>query len=143
MITWKRTDYGFHFTLSNPITLDESEKWKEEVEQAVVQLHEDFHVFVDMRNCELVPVGSKPNLEEGQTFCKNNGMVRSVIILGDQMTVMQMKIMAKKTGIYQWERYIDASHNPEWERIGMDWILHAIDPDVAQTPDQLSLKPGN
>jgi hypothetical protein len=47
---------------------------------------------------------------------------------------MQFRIIAKKTGIYQWERYIFSSDNPNWEQMGMDWLLHAIDPDKKIVP---------
>jgi hypothetical protein len=56
-------------------------------------------------------------------------MQRSVVILKDKITMMQFRGIAKETGIYEWERYIDASAVENWEQIGLDWILNAVDPD--------------
>ena len=129
MIIWKKTDYGFHFTLSSPITIDQTKRWSKQVKEVILQLDREFVVFVDLRDCELMPNDSKPVLEELQTFCRQNGLQRSVVILSDRLTAMQFQIIAKKTGIYDWERYIDSSMNPDWEQSGMNWILYAIDPD--------------
>ena len=130
MVIWKKKDFGFHFTLTNPLTSDEVDRWRMEVKHAVQQLQGGFLVFVNMIDCELIPADGKPILEDLQIFCKENGMIRSVVILGDNITVMQMKLIAKKTGIYEWERYIDASSHPDWEELGMNWIIHGIDPDI-------------
>ncbi len=134
MVIWKKKDFGFHFTLSSPLTSDEVDRWRTEVEQAVRQMRGGFRVFVNMVDCELIPAEGKPILEDLQIFCKENGMIRSVVILGDDITVMQMKLVAKKTGIYEWERYIDASSHPDWEELGMNWIINGIDPDGIAKP---------
>jgi hypothetical protein len=42
---------------------------------------------------------------------------------------MQFKRIAKETGIYQWERYIDSNANPTWEQAGVDWLVKGTDPD--------------
>ena len=43
---------------------------------------------------------------------------------------MQNKIFYTiETGIYEWERYIDASKTPKWEEIGIEWLVNNIDPD--------------
>ncbi len=42
---------------------------------------------------------------------------------------MQFKRIAKETGIYEWERYINASATPNWEQAGADWLTKAADPD--------------
>lgn len=143
VINWQKKEYGFHFTFSSPITSGEADRWRAEIKQAVSQLREDYHVFVDLRNCELIPFECKTIIEDAQTFCKENGMWRSVLILSDEVTAMQLKILAKKTGIYEWERYVVSSLNPDWEQLGMNWILHAIDPDAAHAPGPVPSKPGH
>ncbi len=105
-----------------------------EIKDSVSQLREDYHVFVDLRNCELMPVEVKPIIEVVQTFCKQNGMQRSVLILSNEITAMQLRIVARKTGIQEWERYIDASSNPDWEQLGMNWITDGIDPEGIAKP---------
>jgi hypothetical protein len=68
-------------------------------------------------------------LEEGQKLFKQKGMARSVVILANSVLTMQFKRIAKETGIYLWERYIDSNTNPKWEQTGIDWLAKGIDPD--------------
>lgn len=56
-------------------------------------------------------------------------MQRSAVVLSNAILTLQFKRIAKETGIYEWERYIDASKNPNWEEIATDWLEKAIDPD--------------
>ena len=41
----------------------------------------------------------------------------------DPTTRSLFKRLAKETGIYEWERYIDASSHPNWEEDAMKWIV--------------------
>ena len=50
------------------------------------------------------------------------------ILYTDHIVTEVIKI-AKETGIYEWERYIDVTAQPGWEQIALDWILNAVDPD--------------
>ena len=63
-------------------------------------------------------------------------MVRSVVITSDKLTTMQLKRIAKQTGIYKWERYINSDELHQWEEIGLAWIIDGIDPDLKAVPAQ-------
>jgi hypothetical protein len=65
----------------------------------------------------------------GQAACKKAGMERSCVILNNPTTTMQFKRLGKESGIYAFERYIDASGNPSWEPAAIDWVTHGNDPD--------------
>lgn len=134
MIIWHKKNYGFHFTFSGIISVKEITDWMKGIETAVADIDGGFSVFVDMRAMEILPAECKVLVEEVQAICKNNGLIRSVVILDDDITAMQLRIIAKKTGIYRWERYVQSAGNPNWEEMGMDWLLHAIDPDKKIVP---------
>jgi hypothetical protein len=68
-------------------------------------------------------------MEKGQKLFKQKGMERSVVILNSAAITMQFKRIAKETGIYSWERYINAAQEPNWEKKGLSWIEKAVDPD--------------
>ena len=72
--------------------------------------------------------------EVEQKLFKAKGMQRSVVILSSAAIVMQFKRMAKETGIYEWERYIDASKHPDYEKPAVDWLTKGIDPDKEASP---------
>jgi hypothetical protein len=136
----ERTNFGLHLTFGNVILEKEMTEWFNNIRKAVDNIPGDFLVFVDMRTIGPVPHDSQIVMEKGQKYCKDNGMLRSVVILSDSLTRMQFTRIAKKSGIYEWERYIDVSTTNEWEKKGMDWILDCVDPDVHETEQVIEHK---
>jgi hypothetical protein len=84
-----------------------------------------------MRNLKPLPPDAQASMEEGQKLYKQKGMERSVVILNSASLTMQFKRIAKETGIYEWERYVDASKTADWEKVGLDWVKKGVDPDKA------------
>ncbi|MBN1489140.1 MAG: hypothetical protein JXA69_04415 [Phycisphaerae bacterium] len=116
----------------------EMTQWVAESRKTVPTLSNAFGVFVDMRGLKPLPANSQNEMQEGQMLFKQAGMQRSVVILSSAILTAQFKRIAKETGIYEWERYINAAATPNWEQIGIDWLVTAADPD--QTPAAASAK---
>lgn len=125
----EKKDYGVKLIFSGVISQEEMAKWVAESATIVKTLPAKFGVFVDMRELKTLSQESKVEMEKGQILFKTKGMERSVVILESAVTAMQFKKIAKDTGIYEWERYIDASAVKDWEEKGKKWIISAIDPD--------------
>jgi len=87
-------------------------------------------VFVDMRTLKPLPPDAQPIMVAGQQLYKEKGMQRSVVILADAVTTMQFRRLAKESGIYAWERYLDASSNADWKKVGEAWLTQGVDPDA-------------
>ena len=134
MIKSERTPYGFRFYFISPITAEETRDWCDEVAAILDGKKRDFCVFADFQKCELFPAECKPLLEEGQTLCRDHGMVRSVVVLKDEITAMQLRIIARKTGILKWERYVSCEDNPNWQEQAMGWLLNATEPEESDKP---------
>ncbi len=126
--------YGLHLTFAGHIPKHEMERWQQEITEVLAAMDAQLGVFVDMRDLELLPPESRPAMMVGQRTARKHGMQRSVVILRDKITALQFKGIAKETGIYAWERYIDADAEPNWEQVGLDWILNAVDPDHKAEP---------
>ena len=105
------------------------QKWVAESAKITKSLPSKFGVFVDMRDLKPLAADSQLVMQEGQKLFKNAGMERSVVILSTAMVTMQFKRIAKETGIYEWERYINSSKTADWEEIGIKWLEDKIDPD--------------
>ena len=132
-----KKSYGPHLTLSGFIPQQELEQWLADSKELIKLFPDEFVVFVDMREMELLAPESRPAMIDGQRYYRAHGMQRSVVILKDKITMMQFKGIAKETGIYEWERYIDANAEPNWEQVAMDWILDAVDPDDKSKTDRI------
>lgn len=125
----EKTGYGFKLVFSEFIKPEEMKEWLEDSKKALASPPKEFGVFVDMRALKPLPPEAQAIMEEGQKLFKQKGMARSVVILDSTTTTMQFKRIAKETGIYQWERYIDSTANANWEQTGINWLVKAIDPD--------------
>ena len=132
-----KESYGPHLTFSGHIPKQKMEQWLSDSKEMIKILPDEFVVFVDMREMELLPPKSRPIMIAGQQYYRTHGMQRSVVILKDKITMMQFKGIAKETGIYEWERYIDANAEPNWEQVAMDWILNGVDPDDKSKTDKI------
>lgn len=129
MIKYEIKDYGLYLKFSGIISINEATELTEWTENIVQLMDSSSNVFVDMQEMEILPADCKEKIEEVQKILYKKGYSRSVVILSNEITAMQFKLIAKKTGIYEFERYIDASNNEDWEQFGMDWLLNAVDPD--------------
>ena len=129
MYTIKRTKYGYKLTFGDFISEDEMMKWVEESKKALEGAPKAFGILVDMRTLKALPPEAQEHMEKGQRLYKTKGMQKSAVVLANALTKMQFKRIGQQSGIYQWERYIDEATNPDWERVGVDWIQNGIDPD--------------
>ena len=125
----EKTAYGYRLTFSGFIQAAEMEQWVEDSRRALAAAPEKFGVLVDMRTLKPLTADAQAVMQEGQELYKQKGMVRSAVVVDSAVTRMQFQRIAKASGIYQWERYIDGSSVENWEQVATDWITKAIDPD--------------
>ena len=129
MFKVEKKAFGVQILFDGFIKKPEMEDWLKESQAVVNKLSRKFGVFVDMRTLYPLPRDAQSTMEEGQKLFKKHGMERSVVILQNATLTMQFKHLAKESGIYQWERYIDASKVSNWEEVGKKWLTHGVDPD--------------
>ena len=129
----EKTVYGFKLTFGGFIKVDEMKTWLEKSKKELEISRGKYHVFVDMRALKALPEDSQKVMNEGQILFKENGMIRSVVIVEKMVVKLQFRAIAQESGIYEWERYIDAGSERDWEMKGMNWLLKAVDPDKVLT----------
>lgn len=125
----EKKNYGYKITFEGLLQEEEVKEWVEKSKKVLDSAPPSFGVLVDMRLMDPLPPELQKYIEEGQRLYKEKGMSRSVVVLRSAVTKMQFQCIAKKTGIYDWERYIDASSIVNWEKIALNWIINSIDPD--------------
>ncbi len=125
----ERTSYGYKLTFGGILTAEEMKAWVEDSKKKLLAPPPKFGVVVDMREIKPLPKDAQPHMEEGQKLYKEKGMARSAVILKNAITKMQFQRIGKETGIYEWERYIDASSVPDWEKVAVSWVVDGVDPD--------------
>lgn len=130
MYTTEKTDYGVKFTFGGLFSAEKCRDWLKDAAKLLDECNSEFCVFVDMRTLAPLDAEAQDVMQEGQRLHRQRGMLRSVVILNSPVVRMQFQHIAHDTGIYKWERYIDASQTPNWEKVGFDWLLNGIDPDL-------------
>jgi hypothetical protein len=124
----ERSDLGFHLTFGGNITKAELGKWYEESEQALTRQQAPFGVIIDMRTLAPLPAEAQEIMIRGQSMYRAHGMQRSCVILEDAITTIQFMRLAKRSGIFKYERYIDASAHRNWLQDARKWVEHGLTP---------------
>ncbi len=125
----EKKPWGYKLTFDGVISAEEMKKWVEDSKKALLTAPSKFGVMVDMRNLKPLSPEAKSVMEEGQKLYKTKGMERSAVILNSAVLTLQFKKIAQESGIYQWERYIDAGKDPNAEKTAEAWITNGVDPD--------------
>ena len=124
----EKTDLGFYLTFGGDMTKGELEKWYEDSEQVLRGQQAPFGVIIDMRTLAPLPVEAQGAMVRGQSMYRSRGMQRSCVILDDAITTIQFMRLARKSGIFKYERYIDASAHRDWLAEARNWVRHAVAP---------------
>ena len=123
-----KTALGFDLTFGGVMTKAELEKWYEESEQVLSGQYGPFGVIIDMRTLTPLPTEAQAVMVKGQSMYHRRGMQRSCVILQDAITTIQFMRLARQSGIFKYERYIDASTHRDWLAEARNWVAHAVAP---------------
>ena len=124
----EKTDLGFQLTFGGNMTEAELEAWYKETTWILTGMHHPFGVIIDMRTLAPLPAEAQKVMVKGQSMYRRCGMQRSCVILEDPITTIQFMRLAKQSGIFKYERYIDASVNQDWRQAAQNWVRDAVAP---------------
>jgi hypothetical protein len=120
---------GFLLTFGGNIDAAEMQRWADESKKVLATAQAPFGVIVDMRTLKPLSPEVQGIMVGGQGLYKQTGMQRSAVVLNDTITTIQFKRLAQQSGIYSFERYIDASATPDWTKVAVAWVKDGADPD--------------
>jgi len=125
----EKKPWGYKLTFGNVVSTEEMKKWVEDSKKTLMTAPSKFGNVIDMRTLKPLSPEAKAVMEEGQKLYKAKGMERSAVILSSAVLTLQFKRIAQESGIYQWERYIDAGKDPNPEKTAEEWVVNGKDPD--------------
>ena len=129
----QKNSIGFKLIFSGATDKEELERWLNESENSLKTTHGTFGAIIDMRT----PVALRPDAQavmmKRQALYRAKGMQRSAVILNDPVVTGQFMRLAKESGIYQYERYLDASSDSQWQKHAEEWVRSGVDPDTVHT----------
>jgi hypothetical protein len=124
----EKTDLGFQLTFGGDMTEAELQTWYEESAGVLAEMNLPFGVIIDMRTLAPLPIGAQTVMIKGQAMYRSCGMQRSCVILEDAITTIQFMRLARQSGIFKYERYIDASVQKDWRQVARSWVRDAVAP---------------
>jgi len=118
------TTYGYRIAFDGFLQRDDAGALLADMKSTMRPRQGGFAVLVDMRHSRAFPAEAQEVLKQAILFCKETGMERNAVVLNSAIATLQARRLAKETGISGWVRYIDASSEPEWEGVAVDWLAH-------------------
>jgi hypothetical protein len=125
----EETDYGYRMVLEGFLPREEAGALLRDLKKAIRPKGGPFAVMVDLRRSRAFPVEAQEILKAALRHCKETGMERNACVLDSPIAAVQARRLAQETGVESSSRYIDASLDPDWEKVAVDWLVRAIDPD--------------
>lgn len=126
----EQTQYGYKLVFEGFLQKQDLSTLLEDMKQTVFSRGRKFPVLMDMRHSRAFPADAQEILKEALRFFKQVGMERNAVVLNSAIATLQARRLGKETGIDAASRYIDASTEQDWERVALDWLVKAVDPDV-------------
>jgi hypothetical protein len=124
----EKTDLGFQLTFGGDMTEPELQTWYDESAGVLIGMESPFGVIIDMRTLAPLPIEAQTVMIKGQAMYRSCGMQRSCVILEDAITTIQFMRLARQSGIFKYERYIDASLHKDWRQVARSWVRDAVAP---------------
>jgi hypothetical protein len=126
----EQTGYGYRIVFEGFLQRDDLGNFIDEMRATIRPRGTGFPVLVDMRNAQAFPAEAQEIIKQAMQYCKDAGMERACVILSSPIAALQAKRLSKETGVDPGSRYIDASSQPDWEKVALDWLVRSVDPDV-------------
>ena len=128
MYTVEIQPYGYHHRISGRVTAAEIKAATESSKHLLSTGPKNFGVLVDMRGFKVMLPEEQRLATEIMALYKKMGMSCSVVILDNAIATLQLKRLAKESGIDRWECYIDSSVDPNWEAKALAWLTDGAEP---------------
>jgi hypothetical protein len=126
----EQTQYGYKLVFEGFLQKHDLSTLLDDMKQTIRSRGRKFPVLMDMRHSRAFPADAQVILKEAILFFKQVGMERNAVVLNSAIATLQARRLGRETGIDSTSRYIDASTEQDWEKVAIDWMVAAVDPEV-------------
>jgi hypothetical protein len=126
----EQTGYGYRIVFEGFLQRDDLGTFIDEMKSTIRPGGRNFPVLVDLRRAQAFPAEAQEIIKQAILYCKNIGMERACVVLSSPIAALQAKRLSKETGMDPASRYIDATSHADWEKVALDWLVRAVDPDI-------------
>ena len=126
----EQTQYGYKLIFEGFLQKHDLNTLLDDMKQTIRSRGRKFPVLLDMRHSRAFPADAQVILKEAILFFKQVGMERNAVVLNSAIATLQARRLGRETGIDATSRYIDASTEQDWEKVAIDWLVRAVDPEI-------------
>lgn len=126
----EQTQYGYKLVFEGFLQKHDLSTLLDDMKQTIRSRGRKFPVLLDMRHSRAFPADAQVILKEAILFFKQVGMERNAVVLNSAIATLQARRLGRETGIDATSRYIDASTEQDWEKVAIDWMVGAVDPEI-------------
>ena len=126
----EQTQYGYKLVFEGFLQKHDLSTLLDDMKQTIRSRGRKFPVLMDMRHSRAFPADAQVIFKEAILFFKQVGMERNAVVLNSAIATLQARRLGRETGIDSTSRYIDASTERDWEKVAIDWMVGAVDPEV-------------
>ncbi|HYO15068.1 MAG TPA: hypothetical protein VE685_17885 [Thermoanaerobaculia bacterium] len=126
----EETSYGYRVKFEGHLQRDDAGALLTEVKAVIRPRGAAFAVLMDLRSSRALPAETQDILRATIVHFREAGMERNACVLDSAIAALQARRLAREAGVADGTRTIDVSHQPDWERVALDWLVRAIDPDL-------------
>lgn len=126
----EQTQYGYKLVFEGFLQKHDLSTLLDDMKQTIRSRGRKFPVLMDMRHSRAFPADAQVILKEAILFFKQVGMERNAVVLNSAIATLQARRLGRETGIDATSRYIDASTEQDWEKVAIDWMVRAVDPEI-------------
>jgi len=120
---------GYLIKFNGDLDFQTAEKWYAESRKILVtDERESFGVIIDWRDFGVIKPEAEKLMKEAQQYWRDHGMNRIAVITNDPVKKLNLARIAKKSGIYDKERYIDINENKNWKVAAKEWVVNGVEP---------------
>lgn len=127
MYQLEKKNYGCKVTIAQQFKLKEARAYIEELKEIIPQLPEKFGIILDLRDLSPLEKESKKILKYSQKLIGKK-LQRSAVIIDSAIISIQLKRLARQSGIFRAMRFLDATKLSGYKEIARNWVINGIEP---------------
>ena len=122
MYTIESTEYGFRLTIEGLLDLDDLEKLRCDMLEALAMYNRPFALLVDVQKAIPFEPEVARAVAKLHAACHEMSMTRAAIVVKSPVARGQAAQISFDAGSCMGDMVFDAGREPDWESKAMDWV---------------------
>lgn len=127
----EKTDYGLHLVISGLLSVDEIEKFVDDIRDFTIKAEGPFSMLCDVRKIVTPPEEIMALFMKSQLIVKEK-LLRMAMVVSSPVVFGLAKQLSFQSGLNDVTQFISSLKTDDWEKACFDWILEGIKPEQGE-----------